>query len=296
MKQILQDLKTGKTEIVDLPEPQVGVGEVLIRSHNSVVSTGTERMLLEFARGNLIQKALQQPDRVRKAFDKIKTDGIVPTLTSIKTKLEQPIALGYSNAGEVLGVGAGVSDFKVGDRVVSNGNHAEIVSVAGNLCAKIPDQVDDESAAYTVIAAIALQGIRLAQPTLGEGIVVMGLGIIGLFTVQLLKAQGCRVLASDFNMSRLELAKQFGAETVNLTQGEDIEKTADHFTQGQGVDAVIITASTKSSDPVSKAAQICRKRGRIILVGVTGLELSRSDFYEKELTFQVSCSYGPWSL
>lgn len=271
MKQILQDLKTGKTEVADLPPPQVAVGKLLIRSHNSVVSPGTERMLIEFAKGNLFQKALQQPDKVRMAFDKIKTDGIVPTLTSIKTKLEQPLALGYSNAGEVLAVGAGVSGFKVGDRVVSNGKHAEIVSVSANLCARIPDRVDDESAAYTVVAAIALQGIRLAQPTLGESIVVLGLGIIGLLTVQLLKAQGCRVLATDFNMHRLELAKQFGAETVNLAQEEDIEKTADYFSHGQGVDAVIITASTKSSDPVSKAAHICRKRGRIILVGVTGL-------------------------
>ena len=293
MKQVLQNLKTGETEVADIPDPHVSDGHVLIRTHCSLISAGTERMLVEFGKGNLLQKARQQPDKVKQALEKIKTDGLAPTLTSIRNKLDQPLALGYCNAGEVLDVGSGVSDFAIGDRVASNGNHAELVSVPVNLCAKIPGAVDDETAAYTVAGSIALQGIRLADPNLGETVAVIGLGLIGLLTVQLLRAQGCRVLAVDLDTDRLELARGFGAHVVDLKQGQNFEQFAENLTSGQGVDAVIITASTESNEPVSQAARACRKRGRIILVGVTGLELNRSDFYEKELTFQVSCSYGP---
>jgi predicted dehydrogenase/threonine dehydrogenase-like Zn-dependent dehydrogenase len=180
-----------------------------------------------------------------------------------------------------------------GDRVVSNGNHAEIVVVPRHLCARIPDSVDDESAAFTVLGAIALQGIRLAAPTLGESFVVIGLGTIGLLAVQLLRANGCRVLGVDTDASRLELAGQFGVETVNLSAGEDPLTAAASFSRGYGVDGVLLVASTSSSEPVSQAARMCRKRGRIVLIGVTGLELNRAEFYEKEIFFQVSCSYGP---
>ena len=183
--------------------------------------------------------------------------------------------------------------FLMGDRVVSNGHHAEVVRVPKNLCALIPDNVDDESAAFTVLGAIALQGTRLAQPTLGEVVVVTGLGLIGLLTVQLLRAQGCRVLGIDFDSDKCELARSFGASVVDLSKGEDPVAVAQVFSRGRGVDGVIITASTKSNEPVHQAATMCRQRGRIVLVGVVGLELSRADFYEKELSFQVSCSYGP---
>lgn len=189
--------------------------------------------------------------------------------------------------------GGGVVGFKVGDRVVSNGQHADVVKVPKNLCALIPENVDDESAAFVVVASIGLQGTRLAQPTLGEAFVVTGAGLIGLLTVQLLLAQGCRVLAIDFDETKLTLARQFGAQTCNPSVGEDPFAAAMAFSRGRGVDGVIITASTKSSDPVTQGARMCRKRGRIVLVGVTGLELNRTDFYEKELSFQVSCSYGP---
>lgn len=174
--------------------------------------------------------------------------------------------------------------------MVSNGQHAEMVSVPANLTVRIPDAVSDEQAVFTVLGAIGLQGIRLVQPTLGECVVVTGLGLIGLLTVQMLVAQGCRVLGIDTNPERLALARQFGAETVHAA--EDVLSAASAFSRGRGVDAVLLTAATKSSDPVSQAAQMCRKRGRIVLVGVTGLNLSRADFYEKELSFQVSCSYG----
>ena len=293
MKQILQNLKNGETEIAEVPAPRGRAGHLLIRTTRTLVSAGTERMLVDFGKANLIEKARQQPDKVRMALDKMKTDGVMPTLEAVRHKLDQPLPLGYCNVGRVLEVGAGVEGFAVGDRVASNGKHAEIVCVPKNLCAKIPDNVSDDEAAFTVIGAIALQGIRLAQPTLGEAVVVTGLGLIGLITVQLLRAHGCRVLGIDMDAEKLKLARQFGAETVNIGAGENPLATAEAFSRGRGVDAVIITASTKSSEPVHQAALMCRKRGRIVLVGVTGLNLSRADFYEKELTFQVSCSYGP---
>lgn len=250
-------------------------------------------MLVEFGKAGWIEKARQQPDKVRMVLDKIKTDGLLPTIEAVFNKLDQPLPLGYCNVGQVMAAGAGVSGFAIGDRVASNGKHAEIVSVPVNLAARVPDGVSDEAASFTVVAAIALQGIRLIQPTLGEAVVVTGLGLIGLLTVQLLRAQGCRVLGIDFESEKLALAKQFGAEVADLSAGEDPVAVAQRFSRGRGVDAVIITASTKSSEPVHQAALMSRKRGRIVLVGIAGLELSRADFFEKELTFQVSCSYGP---
>ena len=293
MKQILQSLKTGNTEIAEVPCPATGRGQLLIRSSLTLVSAGTERMLVEFGKANLIDKARQQPDKVRMVLDKIKTDGLMPTMEAVFNKLDQPMPLGYCNVGTILEAGSGAVGFAVGERVVSNGKHAEVVSVPVNLCARVPDSVADEEAAFTVLGAIALQGIRLVQPTLGETVVVTGLGLIGLVTVQLLRAHGCRVLGLDFDADKLALARSFGAEVVNLSTGQDPVAVAQAYSRGRGVDAVIITASTKSNEPVHQAAQMCRKRGRIVLVGVIGLELSRADFYEKELSFQVSCSYGP---
>ena len=250
-------------------------------------------MLVDFGKAGLIDKARQQPDKVRMVLDKLRTDGVMPTLNAVRNKLDQPLPLGYCNAGVVVELGAGVTGFAVGDRVACNGKHAEMVSVPVNLCARIPDAVTDEQAAFTVVGAIALQGIRLVQPTLGEAVVVTGLGLIGQIAVQLLRANGCRVLGIDFDPARLELARSFGAETVNLAGGEDPIAAAERFSRGHGVDAVIVTAATRSSEPMHQAALMCRKRGRIVLVGVTGLELSRDDFFKKELSFQVSCSYGP---
>ena len=293
MKQILQNLRTGKTELMEIPCPIVKPGHLLIKTAFSVISAGTERMLVEFGKANYLSKAKQQPDKVKQVLNKLKTDGILSTLNSVQAKLDQPLPLGYSNAGTVIEVGEGADNFNIGDRVISNGPHSEVVCVPKNLCAKIPEGVSDEEAAFTVLASIALQGVRLARPTLGENFVVTGLGLIGQLGVQILIAQGCQVLVIDFDKGRLELVQRFGAETVDLLKGEDPISRGLAFSKGQGVDGVIIAASTKSSEPVHQAAQMCRKRGRIVLVGVTGLELSRADFYEKELTFQVSCSYGP---
>jgi predicted dehydrogenase/threonine dehydrogenase-like Zn-dependent dehydrogenase len=293
MKQILQHLKTGEMELAELPAPRPGRGQVLIQTRASLISAGTERMLVEFSQANLLQKARQQPDRVKQVLDKMKTDGILPTLDAVFRKLDQPLPLGYCNVGTVLEVGPGVHDLAPGDRVASNGNHAEIVCVPRHLCAKVPEGVADEAAAFTVLGSIALQGVRLAQPTLGERFVVFGLGLLGLLTVQLLRASGCEVLAVDLNAGRLALAESYGASTVNLSAGGDPVTAAEAWTHGVGVDGVIITASAKTDAIVHQAAEACRKRGRIILVGVVGLNLRREDFYEKELSFQVSCSYGP---
>ena len=250
-------------------------------------------MLVEFGKANYFQKAKQQPDKVKEVLNKVKTDGLKPTINAVFNKLGQPLPLGYCNVGKVIAVGKGVEDFKVGDRVASNGNHAEYVSVPKNLVAKIPDNVSDEEAAFTVIGAIGLQGIRLINPTFGETVVVIGLGLIGLMTAQLLKANGCRVIGFDFDQAKVDLANSFGILAVNPGQGVDQIKYVQSLTDNVGADGVIITASNKSNEIISQAAIMSRKRGRIVLVGVIGLDISRADFFEKELSFQVSCSYGP---
>ncbi len=293
MKQILQSFKDGSTFLEDVPVPLVKKGSLLIKTTHSLVSLGTERMLVEFGKSNLISKARQQPDKVKQVLDKIKTEGLVPTLEAVFNKLEQPIPLGYCNVGKVIEGGEWVSEFKIGDRVASNGNHAEYVSIPKNLCAKIPDNVSDEEAVFTVIGSIGLQGIRLANPTLGEVFVVYGLGLIGLLTSQLLLANGCKVIGIDIDSNKCEIAEKFGTITINPSKGTDILNSVMEYTNGIGADGVIITASAKTNEIIAQSALISRKRGRIILVGVIGLELNRSEFYEKELTFQVSCSYGP---
>ncbi len=292
MKQILQSLKSGLTEINDVPIPCVTSGCLLIKTSKTLVSAGTERMLVEFGKAGWIEKARLQPDKLKMVLDKIRTDGLHPTIESVYNKLDQPLPLGYCNVGVVSQTGSGITNFASGNRVVSNGKHAEVVNVPVNLCAKVPDNVSDEQASFTVLGAVALQGIRLVKPTLGETVVVIGLGLIGLMTVQLLRANGCRVLGLDFESNKLSLAKKFGAEVVDISKQDPIV-VANIFSRGRGVDAVIVTTSTTSNEPIHQAAQMCRKRARIILVGVTGLKLSRDDFYKKELTFQVSASYGP---
>lgn len=291
MKQILQNLANGETILAEVPCPKNIMGNMLIASRATLVSSGTERMLVDFGKANIVDKARQQPDKVKQVIDKVKTDGLLQTVDTVRSKLDQPLPLGYCNAGVILE--SGVEGFEAGDRVVSNGNHAEVVRVPKNLCAKIPDAVDDESAAFTILAAIGLQGIRLINPTLGETIVVSGLGLVGLLCVQILRANGCRVLGIDFNGKRCQLARQFGAETVDLSQGQDPIAIANAFSRGRGVDGVIVAASTKSDEVMHQSAEMCRKRGRIVLVGVVGLNLRRDDFFKKEITFQVSASYGP---
>ena len=249
-------------------------------------------MLVDFGKSNFIAKARQQPEKVKQVFDKIKTEGLLPTLEAVFNKLDEPIPLGYCNAGEVIAVGEGVNEFSVGDRVVSNGAHAEIVCVPQNLVANIPDNVSYEEAAFTVIGSIGLQGIRLANPTLGETVVVIGLGLIGLITCDLLIANGCKVIGFDFDEKKVELANLRGVNAFVSTSC-DVVKTVEGLTNGIGADAVLITASSKSNEVISQAAGMSRKKGRIVLIGVIGLDIQRGDFFKKELSFQVSCSYGP---
>ncbi len=292
MKQLVQNLKTGETLLEDVPAPQVRRGHVLIQTRRSLVSLGTERMLVDFGRASLLSKARQQPDRVKQVLDKVRSDGLVPTLESVFRKLGQSIPLGYCNVGTVLAVGEGITDLRVGDRVASNGSHAQVVCVPRNLAALIPDAVSNDEAAFTVVGAIGLQGIRLLNPTLNETVVVIGLGLIGLLTAELLRLNGCRVIGLDIDESKLDLARRRGMVALNPADTDAVNAVLS-LTNGIGADGVVITASAKRDDLVSQAARMSRKRGRIVLIGVVDLHLNRAEFYEKELSFQVSCSYGP---
>lgn len=292
MKALTQVIGTGECSVLDLPAPGPASGNAVVHSRASLISSGTETTLLDFGRSSLLDKARSQPDRVRQVLDKAATDGLIPTLAAVRDKLGDTIAPGYCQAGVVTATGDDAGPFAPGDRVVTNGPHAEIVRVPYNLVARIPDGVDFEAAAFAPLAAIALQGLRLAGPTLGETIVVFGLGLVGLLTVQIVRANGCQCIGIDVDPARVALAERFGA--IGLTVGEgSVVDTVVALTDGVGADAVLMTLATESDEPIHQAAEMSRKRGRIVLVGVTGLDLRRSDFYEKELSFQVSCSYGP---
>ncbi|GAB2552736.1 bi-domain-containing oxidoreductase [Spirosoma aerophilum] len=293
MKQLTLNLKTGDIQLDEVPVPLVRPGQVLIQARRSLVSPGTERMLVEFGKAGWLAKARQQPDRVKQAFEKMQSDGLWPTVKAIGHKLDQRLPLGYCHVGTVLAVGEGVTDIRIGDRVVSNGPHAEVVCVPRNLVASIPDPVSDDEAVFTVVGAIGLHSIHLLKPTLGETVVVVGLGLIGLLTAELLRISGCQVIGIDIHEARCEVAAQRGITVVHLSVGMDPVKAVLLLTHGVGADGVIITASAQADKLLSKAAQMSRKRGKIILVGVTDMALSRADLYEKELTLQVACSYGP---
>ncbi|HEX5179679.1 MAG TPA: bi-domain-containing oxidoreductase, partial [Gemmatimonadaceae bacterium] len=291
MKTLTHSFSTGALSLLDAPLPGASPRTIVVESRASVISAGTERMLVEFGRAGLLEKARRQPDKVKQVLDKVRTDGLSTTLAAVRAKLDQPIPLGYCNAGVVVDAGA-ASGFLTGDRVVTNGAHAEYVRVARTMAARIPNGVTFEQAAFTPVAAIGLQGIRLAAPTLGETVVVYGLGLIGLLTVQLLRANGCRVLGIDRDAGRLALAERFGATPINGSDGDTVARVL-ALTNDAGADAVLLTLASDSDEPVHEAAQFARQRGRLVLVGVTGLALRRDDFYKKELSFAVSCSYGP---
>ena len=293
MKQVFQDLKNGESLIKNIPAPSINKNQVLVKSICSLISSGTENMLVRFGKANPLGKAMQQPEKVKDVINKISSDGILETIDAVKNKIEQPLPLGYSNVGVIIKVGEGVKNFKVGDRIASNGPHAEIFAVNQNLCALIPVNVSNESAVFTVIASIGLQGIRLANPSFGETFLVSGLGLIGLLTAQLLLSQGCKVLGVDPDEERCLLARSFGVNALNISESVDQVSWCFNETGNIGIDGAIITAATNSSEPINLSAKACRKRGRIILVGSTAINLKRDIFYEKEITFQVSCSYGP---
>lgn len=293
MKQVLQNLSSGETTVEEVPVPSCSAKRLVVQTRRTLISAGTEKMLVEFGQAGFIGKARAQPEKVKQVLDKIRTDGLRPTLEAVFSKLGEPLPLGYCSAGVVTEVGREVRGFEVGDRVVSNGPHAEFASVPNLLAAKIPENVSDDQACFTVLASIGLQGVRLVRPTLGETVVVYGLGLIGLIAVQLLRSSGCRVIGIDISPTRLELAADFGAEVIDGSSCVDVVARVETMTGGVGTDAVVITASAKTDAIISNSARMCRKRGRVVLVGVVGLNLKRSDFYEKEIEFQVSCSYGP---
>jgi predicted dehydrogenase/threonine dehydrogenase-like Zn-dependent dehydrogenase len=285
-----QDLRTGELRKTEGPIPEPAPQHLLIRTAASLVSSGTERMLVDFGRGNLLSKARQQPERVREVVDRARAEGVGQTLDAVRSKLAQPLVLGYANAGVVVDVGPGVTGFAPGDVVASNGPHSEYVSVPVTLAAKVPSGVAPEHACFATVGAVGLESMRLARVELGERFVVSGLGLIGLLTLQLLRAHGCHVLGLDPDPTRRALAGSLGA---TVAHPDEASAAAAELSSGRGVDGVLVCASTPSSDPIRSAAEMCRERGRIVLVGVTGLELDRGPLYEKELSFQVSRSYGP---
>lgn len=292
MKVLLSSLASGQLSLLDAPVPAATARTVVVETRATVISAGTERMLVQFGRSGLLEKARRQPEKVKQVLDKIRTDGLATTVSAVRAKLDQPIPLGYCNAGVIVDAGTDAGGFSPGDRVVTNGAHADYVRVAHTLAARIPAGVSFEAAAFTPVAAIALQGIRLAAPTLGESVVVYGLGLIGLLAVQLLRANGCRVLGVDRDPGRLALGERFGAIAVDAATGDVAARIVAH-TNGVGADAVLLTLASDDDEPVHEAAAMARQRGRLVLVGVTGLALRRDDFYKKELSFAVSCSYGP---
>lgn len=296
MKQIIQSFKTGALTVNDVPAPAVQVQGILVLTSASLVSAGTERMLVDFAEKNLLQKARERPDLVRQTVDKARREGVLTTLEAVRTKLDKPIPLGYSCAGSVAEVGAGISEFKVGDRVACAGvgyaNHAEVVSVPKNLAVKIPENVDFESASFTTVGAIALQGVRLAEAKLGEVVAVIGLGLLGQLTVQMLKAAGCTVVGLDIRSDRSELARQLGADAV-ATAPDDLVDICDRLSGGHGADAVVITADTKSNQPIELAGEVARDKGIVVAVGAVGMDIPRTVYFQKELDFRISRSYGP---
>ncbi|HEV2880348.1 MAG TPA: bi-domain-containing oxidoreductase [Pyrinomonadaceae bacterium] len=296
MKQILQNYKTGEVSVADVPPPIAQRGRVLVRTAASLISAGTERMTVELGRKSLIGKARERPDLVRQVIQKAQREGLVNTLTAVQTKLNAANALGYSAAGVVVGVGDDAGDFRAGDRVACAGagfaSHAEVLSVPKNLCVRVPDGVDFESAAFGTLGAIALQGVRLAEPTLGESIVVIGLGLLGQLTVQLLKANGCRVFGIDLDPAKIELARTLGADD-GCVSGGDTHDSVLAWSRGRGADAVLITAATSSDQPIELAGEISRLKGRVVAVGLVGMNVPRKIYYERELTLKVSMSYGP---
>jgi predicted dehydrogenase len=294
MRQLIQSYRTGEMKLEEVPPPGVRPGGVIVRTVRSLVSAGTEKMIVDLARKSLLAKARARPDLVRKVVQTARKQGLANTFRKVQSKLETPIPLGYSSAGVVVEVGEQVHEYRVGDRVACAGagyaNHADYAYVPRNLLAKVPDGVPLEAAAFATVGAIALQGVRQAAPTLGERVAVLGLGLIGQLTVQMLRANGCRVLGYDPNPDRARLAVELGAhEAVSA----EPEQAAERFSDGEGFDAVVVAASSPSSTPLEQAGELARLRGRVVVVGLVGMEVPRSLYYRKELELRMSMSYGP---
>jgi predicted dehydrogenase/threonine dehydrogenase-like Zn-dependent dehydrogenase len=296
MKQILQNVKTGELAVTDVPAPVARPGFVLVRTAASLISAGTERLTVEAGQKSLVSRAMDQPSLVKRVIEKARNEGMLTTFEAVRSKLGSLLALGYSAAGTVSAVGDETTGFRVGDRVACAGvgyaSHAEVLSVPKNLCVRLPDDVNFEAGAFATVGAIALQGVRLAELTLGESVVVIGLGLIGQLTVQLLNAHGCRVFGIDLDEEKIKLAKQFGADDASASD-DDAKRRVLEWSRGRGADAVLITAGTTSNEPVELAGEISRPKGRVIVVGAVGLNIPRKPYFDRELTFRISMSYGP---
>jgi len=296
MKQVLQNRKTGRPFVGEVPVPALQKGRVLVRTVASLISAGTERAAVELVSKGLVQEARQRPDLVKAVVAKVKSEGLLNTFASVRDKMAASQSLGYSAAGIVEAVAEDVTEFRAGDRVACAGvgfaSHAEVLSVPKNLCVHLPDGVSFESGAYGTLGAIALQGVRLAEPTLGESVVVIGLGLVGQLTVQLLKANGCRVFGLDLDQSRVALALELGADKA-VVSSDAAAKEIETWTRGHGADAVLITAATDSNQPIELAARVSRLKGRVIVVGMTGMDIPRAPFFSRELKLVISMSYGP---
>lgn len=296
MKQILQNVKTGELAVTEVPAPVARPGFVIVRTAASLISAGTERLTVEAGQKSLVSRAIDQPSLVKRVIEKARNDGVLTTFEAVRSKLGSLLALGYSAAGTVSAVGDETTGFRVGDRVACAGvgyaSHAEVLAVPKNLCVRLPDDVSFEAGAFATVGAIALQGVRLAELTLGESVVVIGLGLIGQLTVQLLNAHGCRVFGIDLDEEKIKLAKQFGADDASASN-DDAKRRVLEWSRGRGADAVLITAGTTSNEPVELAGEISRPKGRVIVVGAVGLNLPRKPYFDRELTFRISMSYGP---
>ncbi|HET7153174.1 MAG TPA: zinc-binding dehydrogenase, partial [Candidatus Kapabacteria bacterium] len=297
MKQVLQNWKTGEIGTEDVPSPALRPKSgVLVKTHYSLISAGTERTSVEFAQSNLVDKARSKPDEVKKILRDVRQQGFWAVYERVQRKMKVPVPRGYSCAGIVLAVSEDVDDLRPGDRVACGGQgayHADIVSVRRNLCVKLEDNVPLDDAAYTTLGSIAMQGVRQAAPTIGETVVVIGLGLVGQITIQILKANGCRVIGVDLSLYHVDAAKKSGADHAFVRNDGALNASVLSMTDGYGADAVIITAATESNDPIELAAALCRNRGRIVLVGVSKIDIPRDVFYQKELEFKLSRSYGP---
>src|SRR6267143_459631 len=296
MKQILQNLKTGAVAVTDVPAPVVRPGFLLVRTAASLISAGTERMTVEAGQKSLMGRAFDQPALVKQVIQKARTEGVLNTIDAVRSKLGSLVALGYSAAGAVMEAGEGVTEFRQGDRVACAGvgyaSHAEVLAVPKNLCVGLPEPVSFDAAAFSTLGAIALQGVRLTEPTLGESVAVIGLGLIGQLAVQLLRANGCRVFGIDLDEKKVELAREFGAD-IACASDDDARRSVMEWSRGRGADAVLITAATSSNQPVELAGEISRPKGRVVVVGAVGLNIPRKPYYDRELSFRISMSYGP---
>ncbi len=288
-------MRSGLVSVYDVPSPGIQRGRLLVRTAASLISAGTEKNTVDMGKKSLLGKARERPDLVKQVIDKARTEGLINTYTAVKAKLDGTTALGYSAAGIVTAIGEDVSDFKVGDRVACAGagyaSHAEVISVPQNLCVRLPDKINFDEGSFGTLGAIALQGVRLSQPTLGEAFVVIGLGLLGQITVQLLKANGCRVFGIDIDEAKLDLARELGAETCSTPAGA--RRLVKEWSRGRGADSVLITAATMSNEPIELAGDLSRSKGRVVVVGLVGMDVPRNVYYLKELTLQISMSYGP---